>query len=69
MEINDELPSQDTHLKSSELPGIDVVNPITLEKLYQIEGNAYTDSANPLTKLLIGIFRILVPPSLKFMIF
>ncbi len=28
------------------------------EKLYQIEGNAYTDSANPLTKLLIGIFRI-----------
>jgi len=37
MEINDELPSQDTHLKSSELPGIDVVNPITLEKLYQIE--------------------------------
>ena len=29
------------------------------EKLYQIEGNAYTDSANPLTKLIIAIFRII----------
>lgn len=29
------------------------------EVLYEIEGNAYTDSPNPLVKLLIGIFRIL----------
>ena len=29
------------------------------ENLYQIEGNAYTDSPNPLVKLITSIFRII----------
>lgn len=29
------------------------------ETLYQIEGNAYTDSSNPMVKLITSIFRIL----------
>lgn len=29
------------------------------EILYQIEGNAYTDSSNPLVKLITSIFRII----------
>ena len=29
------------------------------ETLYQIQGNAYTDSANPLIKLITSIFRII----------
>ena len=28
------------------------------EVLYQVEGNAYTDSPNPLTKLITSLFRV-----------